>query len=112
VPSYVLDAEKSYPPLVNDPAFTRRAAEVLKAHFEDVDDDMEPNLGAEDFALYLQEVPGLFMFLGGANPKRGITAMNHSDRFDMDEAVLPVGVNALLTLATDFLQNPAPYLTK
>jgi amidohydrolase len=110
VPSYTLDAEPAYPPLVNDPAFTRRAAEVLKASFPDVDNDMQPNLGAEDFACYLQKVPGLFMFLGGGNPERGITAMNHSDRFDMDEAVLPTGVKALLTLATDFLDNPAPYL--
>jgi metal-dependent amidase/aminoacylase/carboxypeptidase family protein len=110
VPSYVLDAEPAYPPLVNDPAFTRRATEVLRAGFPDVDDDMEPNLGAEDFACYLQRVPGLFMFLGGGNPERGITAMNHSDRFDMDEAVLPTGIKALLTLTTDFLSNPAPYL--
>ena len=109
-PSYVLDAEPAYPPLINDPAFTRRAAEVLKASFPDVDDDMEPNLGAEDFACYLQKVPGLFMFLGGGNPERGIMAMNHSDRFDMDEAVLPTGIKALLTLTTDFLSNPAPYL--
>jgi amidohydrolase len=112
VPSYILDAEPAYPPLVNNPAFTKRAAEVLKQSFRDVDDDMEPNLGAEDFACYLQKVPGLFMFLGGGNPGRGITAMNHSDRFDMDEAVLPVGVAALLTVASDFLQNPGPYLGK
>ena len=110
VPSYTLDAEPAYPPLVNEPRFTRHAAEVLKANFPDVDDDMEPNLGAEDFACYLQKVPGLFMFLGGGNPERGITAMNHSDRFDMDEAVLPTGIKALLTLVTDFLRDPAPYL--
>jgi len=112
IPSYTLDAEPAYPPLINDPAFTRRAAEVLKTNFPNVDDDMEPNLGAEDFASYLQKVPGLFMFLGGGNPERGITAMNHSDRFDMDEAALPTGVKALLTLATDFLSNPAPYLVR
>jgi amidohydrolase len=110
VPSYVLDAEPAYPPLVNTPAFTKRAAEVLKQSFKDVDDDMEPNLGGEDFACYLERVPGLFMFLGGANAKRGITAMNHSDRFDMDEACLATGVGALLTLAADFLGNPSPYL--
>jgi amidohydrolase len=109
VPSCALDAEPAYPPLVNDPVFTRRAAEVLRASFPDVDDDMEPNLGAEDFACYLQRVPGFFMFIGGGNPERGITAMNHSDRFDMDEAVLPAGIKALLTLATDFLSDPVPY---
>ena len=110
VPSYTFDAEPAYPPLINDPVFTHRAAEVLRASFPDVDDDMEPNLGGEDFASYLQKVPGLFMFLGGGNPERGITAMNHSDRFDMDEAVLPTGIKTLLTLTTDFLSNPAPYL--
>lgn len=111
-PSYTLDAEPAYPPLVNEPGFTRHAAEVLKSNFPDVDDDMEPNLGAEDFACYLQKVPGMFMFLGGGNPERGIAAMNHSDRFDMDEAVLPTGIKALLTLTTDFLSNPAPYLNR
>jgi amidohydrolase len=110
IPSYTLDAEPAYPPLVNNPTFTRRTAEVLKQSFDNVDDDMEPNLGGEDFASYLERVPGVFLFLGGGNPERGITAMNHSDRFDMDEAVLPVGVKALITLATDFLTDPAPYL--
>jgi amidohydrolase len=109
VPSFSVDAEAAYPPLVNNPAFTRRATEVLRASFPNVDDDMEPNLGAEDFACYLEQVPGMFMFLGGGNPERGITAMNHSDRFDMDEAVLATGVRALLTVAFDFLRNPEPY---
>ncbi|MBM3330547.1 amidohydrolase [candidate division WOR-3 bacterium] len=112
VPSYTLDAEPAYPPLVNNPAFTKRASEVLKRSFPDVDDDMEPNLGAEDFACYLDKVPGMFLFLGGANPERGITAMNHSDRFDMDEAVLATGTKALVTLATDFLRDPASYLSR
>jgi amidohydrolase len=70
---------------------------------------MEPNLGGEDFACDLQKVPGLFMFLGGGNPERGITAMSHSHRFDMNEAGLPVGIKALLTLTGDFHENPGPY---
>jgi len=49
VPSYLLEAEPAYPPLVNEPTFTRRATEVLRASFPNVDDDMEPNLGGEDF---------------------------------------------------------------
>jgi amidohydrolase len=110
VPSYTLEAEPAYPPLVNNPAFTRRATEVLRASLPNVDDDMEPNLGGEDFASYLEERPGMFLFLGGGNPERGITAMNHSDRFDMDEAVLATGTKVLLTLATDFLTDPASYL--
>jgi amidohydrolase len=112
LPSYSFDLEPAYPPLVNTPQFTRRVSEVLRQNFWNVDDDMEPNLGGEDFASYLEQVPGTFLFLGGGNPERGITAMNHSDRFDMDEAVLATGTKVLVTLATDFLRDPAPYLGK
>jgi amidohydrolase len=110
LPAYELAAEPAYPPLVNTPAFTRHAAGVLRAAFADVDDEMEPNLGAEDFARYVERVPGMFIFLGGGNPARGITAMNHHDRFDIDEPALSVGVRALLVLATDFLAGPDVFL--
>ena len=112
LPSYEYEVDPSYPALINDPAFTRRAAEVLRQHFPDVDDAMPPNLGAEDFACYLQKVPGMFIFLGCANPGRGIDAMNHSDRFDIDESALGKGVGALVTLATDFLADPKSYLDR
>jgi amidohydrolase len=108
----VIEAEAAYPPLVNSPALARRAAELLRQHFTDVDSEMEPNLGAEDFARYAELVPGLFIFLGGGNPGRGITAMNHSDRFDIDEPALGIGVRALCTLALDFLQTPELYAAR
>jgi metal-dependent amidase/aminoacylase/carboxypeptidase family protein len=85
---------------------------VLKERFADVDDQMEPNLGAEDFACYLERVPGVFIFLGCANPGRGITAINHSDRFDIDEPALGTGVKALLALTLDFLQTPELYAAR
>jgi metal-dependent amidase/aminoacylase/carboxypeptidase family protein len=67
------------------------------------------NFGAEDFACYLEHVPGMFAFLGCGNPARGISAVNHSDRFDIDEDALGIGVNALVTLAVDYLARPASY---
>ena len=108
LPRYELEVEDGYPVLVNHPAFTKRAAEVLKRDFT-VDDDADVNLGGEDFAYYLEKVPGMFIFLGSANPGRGITAVNHSDRFDIDEAALGVGVRVFVRLVTDFLGNPAAY---
>jgi amidohydrolase len=102
LPSYTIDAEPAYPPLVNSPALSKRAATVLREAGFDVDDEMEPNLGAEDFARYAERVPGLFVFLGGGNDERGICAMNHSDRFDIDEPALAVGVQAMLALTLEF----------
>ena len=34
-------------------------------------------------------MPGLFFFLGVGNPKKNITAMIHTEYFDLDEDALP-----------------------
>lgn len=108
LPRYELDVEDGYPVLVNHPGFTKRAAEVLKQKFA-VNDSADVNFGAEDFSYYLEKVPGVFMFLGCRNEKKGIAAVNHSDRFDIDEDCLGIGADALATLALDFLAHPAAY---
>ena len=110
LPTTKLEIPPGYPVLVNNPAFTARATEVLREDFERVDDNTPPSLGAEDFAEYIKRVPGMFAFLGVRNPDKGIDAVNHSDRFDIDEDVLAIGVNIFTTLATDFLKDPAAWL--
>lgn len=62
-----------------------------------------PQMGAEDFALYQQKIPGLFFFLGVGNTAKGITAMIHTEYFDMDEDALPHGVRALASVTLDYL---------
>ena len=60
---------------------------------------------SEDFALYQQKVPGLFVFLG-ITPKDAdpaTVAANHSPRFFVDESALVTGVRALASLAVDYL---------
>ena len=55
----------------------------------------KPSLAAEDFAFYQKHIPGVFFFLG-----TGDTPELHSSNFDFDdEAILPVGVEFLKTLA-------------
>jgi amidohydrolase len=62
---------------------------------------------AEDFSLFAQRAPGLFIFLGST--KRGVDAAtapaNHSPFYEVDEGVLPLGVRALASLATAFLSQ-------
>lgn len=62
-----------------------------------------PQMGAEDFALYQQRIPGLFFFLGVGNTAKQITAMIHTEYFDMDEDALPLGVRALASVTLDYL---------
>jgi amidohydrolase len=57
-----------------------------------------PSLGGEDFAFYLQHVPGAMLRLGCASP--GTTPrFLHSPRFDIDERCLPLGSRILLRAA-------------
>ncbi len=83
---------------------------LLREIFSNVNDDAPPNFGAEDFAYYLEEVTGVFILLGIRNPEKNIVDINHSNRFDIDEGVLPVGVEIFVTLAVDFLKNCDEYI--
>ncbi len=111
-PAYELDILHGYPVLVNDPGFTEAVYSKLKESFPDLMTypDMEKTFAAEDFASYLQKVPGIFISLGTRNPEKGILEINHSSRFDIDEDILPLGTKIFYTLALDFLKSPEKYL--
>jgi amidohydrolase len=53
-------------------------------------------MGSEDFALFLNEVPGCFYFVGSANPDKNLIYGHHHPTFDFDEGVLPIAVASLL----------------
>ena len=88
-----------YPPLVNEPAMTRTALGVLAGLLgtDNVRGDLRV-MGGEDMAFFLQQVPGCFIFLGAGNPGRGIDHPHHNPRFEIDEDVLPLGVELMLRL--------------
>ncbi len=50
-------------------------------------------------------MPGVFFFLGVRNESKKITAMLHTEYFDVDEDTLPLGVRALTLAALDYLQR-------
>ncbi len=49
----------------------------------------------EDFAHYTKHIPGLMIWLGGANPEAGKYAMLHTPEFDVDETCIKTGVLAM-----------------
>jgi amidohydrolase len=63
-----------------------------------------PVMGAEDFGLYLEQVPGTFAFLG-ARPTHQEPFPCHHPEFDIDERALPVGVEILSTVALSYLSR-------
>ncbi|HAT42417.1 MAG TPA: amidohydrolase [Rheinheimera sp.] len=66
-----------------------------------------PITASEDFSFYQQQVPGVFLFLGIAEPGVPVekTAPNHSPFFKLYEPAMENGVRALTALAVDYLQQ-------
>ncbi len=79
-----------YPPLANDPRASALAEEAAAALLGTarVKRLSRPIMGGEDFAYYLEKVPGCFWFLNSQAPARGLDFPNHNPRFDVDEVRL------------------------
>ncbi|MFZ5852746.1 MAG: amidohydrolase [Actinomycetota bacterium] len=101
-----VDYQRGVPPVVNDPVSTAlvaaAASEVLGA--ESVV-PTEQSLGGEDFAWYLEQVPGALVRVGVAGPAGGVDGRGtagrhdlHQGAFDVDERA--VGVAARVLAAT------------
>jgi amidohydrolase len=95
------------PVTLNDPALARASVPSLRRACGTGNVlEVAPQMGAEDFAHYARKVPGFYVKIGVRNGKRGVTAMIHTEDFDLDEASLPFGVRALATVLWDFMAAP------
>ncbi|HKK74863.1 MAG TPA: amidohydrolase [Saprospiraceae bacterium] len=61
--------------------------------------------GAEDFAFYANEVPSLFLFLGGMPPNAENPAPHHTPDFYVDDAGMKLGVRTLCYLTIDYMNK-------
>jgi amidohydrolase len=97
-----------YPVTYNDPKLT---AEMLPTIQSTAGNDnvilAKAVTGAEDFSFYAQEVPGLFLFLGGMpkglDPSQA--GPHHTPDFFIDESGLKLGVGLFCNLVIDYLDK-------
>lgn len=92
---------EGYPPTLNDPVAADYVAKIARGV---VGPDRfvpaaGPAMGGEDFAYYLEKIPGCFFFVGICPPDRETFVPLHSDRFDFNDAALGIGVRMLVNLA-------------
>ncbi|GED69347.1 N-acyl-L-amino acid amidohydrolase [Brevibacillus reuszeri] len=89
------------PPVVNDKGMSEYVAGVVTEHFgAEVLSYVEPVMGGEDFSYYLEKKPGSFVFIGMGGEKSSFP--HHHPRFDIDEDVIPTGVELFIQLVKDF----------
>ena len=94
-------------PVVNDPEmaeFAGKCAKEVLGEDKVITKVKAPNMGGEDFAFYLGEVPGAFMFLSSANPDKKTDYPHHNPNFNIDEDVLWEGSAIFVKIASEFLK--------
>ncbi|MCI4643552.1 MAG: M20/M25/M40 family metallo-hydrolase, partial [Hyphomonadaceae bacterium] len=97
------------PPTVNDADLLQKVLPSLEIAAGDagLDADSTPRAAAEDFSHFAREIPSVYFILGSTKNFESFETApsNHSPQFDIDEAVLAVGVRAHVQIAMDYLDG-------
>ena len=62
------------------------------------------SMGAEDFSVYMEHIPGVYGYLGVRNKVKGIECIAHHPSFGVDESVLYTGAAIYAQFAVDYLE--------
>lgn len=95
-------------PLINDAQAAAEAKQTAAALFgkEHVITSRLPSLGGDDFAEYILRVPGVYAYIGSANPANPDTCVaQHNSHFDIDEQALTVATALYTCYAADYLNG-------
>ena len=95
--------ERGYPVLVNAPRekelAVSAAADLVGA--DRVESDMQPIMGAEDFAFMLKEKPGCYVLIGNGDGEGSCHV--HNPNYDFNDDAIPFGVGYWVTLVESYL---------
>ena len=94
-----------YPPTINSKKESVFAANVAKKVFGDsqVDTDINPSMGGEDFSYLLEKKPGAYLYIGQGDDNH--KAHLHTTKYDFNDNLLPVGVNYWVELVKEFFSK-------
>lgn len=103
--TYQLTYNRVMPPASNNPQLAAKVSRILKDSFEAgmVTDDIPCEMGCEEFALFQQEIPGLFMFLGKDKEGEPIVPI-HDHNYIFNDETLTTGVKALCEIVLKYNQ--------
>ncbi|UUZ85795.1 M20 family metallopeptidase [Paenibacillus sp. P26] len=101
-----IDYKLGYPPVVNHAEEAERFARVAADVFGKEGARVSPLIMAgEDYAYYLEKVPGCFMFVGAGNAGQGIVHPHHHPRFDIDETAMRGAAELFLRMTGDYMNS-------
>jgi hippurate hydrolase len=99
---------EGYDPTINTPEATEFCAGVARKVVgeHNVDTDMDPSMGAEDFGAMLMQKPGCYIIMGQGEPDDPESNHNrglHTPQYDFNDEIIPVGVEYWATLVEEAL---------
>lgn len=98
-----IEIEHQTLPVSNDDTVIEKARNAWVKLGKESDFYYERTTAAEDVGVFMQDIPGMFFFLGSGNDDKGLNFSHHHPRFDFDEDVLPIGVAVLSAAIADYL---------
>jgi hippurate hydrolase len=95
-----VDYQLGFPSVVNHAAETQLVAEVAREIFGEarIEKDFRPRTASEDFAFYLEQRPGSFIFVGNGD---GPTL--HSSNYNFNDEIIAPAATLWVRLAERFL---------
>jgi metal-dependent amidase/aminoacylase/carboxypeptidase family protein len=93
-----VEYDKRYPTVVN----TAKETELCHAVAESVvgsarvETDLPPSMASEDFAFFLRERPGCYVWIGNGTTEGG--CLLHSPRYDFNDEILETGTRYWINL--------------
>ncbi len=101
--------EDGYPPTINDPSAADYVARIARASlgagaFIPLG---APSMGGEDFAYYLQQVPGCFIRLGLRPRDAADSSGLHTPQFNFNDDAIETGMRLLVSLAVGWPDQSA-----
>ncbi len=104
---------RNYPPTINhtdETAFARGVMTDLVGADNVL--EFEPTMGAEDFAYYLQAIPGAYFVTGNGDGDHRPSGhglgpcMLHNPNYDFNDALIPLGATLWVRMAEQWLAQP------
>lgn len=102
--------EISHPVTINSPAETQRAIQVATQLVgkDNVITDLKEQMTSEDFAFFLEKVPGCYLFIGNGDSHNHHAPL-HNSHYDFNDAITPLGasflVETILSYSTSMSQS-------
>ena len=94
-----------YPPTINSKKESEFAANVAKKIFgeSNVNTNIEPSMGGEDFSYLLEKKPGSYLYIGQGDENH--KAHLHTTKYDFNDNLLPIGVNFWVELVKEYFSK-------